>query len=365
MMRSRYFSAALIGLVLAGSAAAAQEVYTGPSVFVPYAGPQYNPGGNALPTMLVSFCGRSIPVQLVMDTGSTGIVVSPDVFQPCTENQTGTPGETIYSSSGGVHAGTWYDATVSLFDPKSNSAVAVAKVPVLQTTKTTCQPNARNCVATDSPKGVSMMGVGFGRQSADQQPQSWPTTNPFINVVQAVPTGGGAVQPVPSSWAQGYVITRSGAYLGLSAENTKNAAWVQLKQTNPPQPASNLPEWSGTPAEISVNGTVGAGSVLMDTGVSTGYLSAPGNATVTTVPCGTSNCAAPGTKVALYFPNKTAPKAQIAYTVGEGGAPVQPPGGVVVVNDGAPFDNTTHAFYNAYSVALDAVKGWVGFIKTK
>jgi len=353
---------------LAALADGGPPAYGGPSVFVPFAPATsgaattpYAPTQGGSPAMEIAFCGRTVPVKFTMDTGSTGIIASPDLFTPCTADQAGQPGEMIYSSSGRVEKGNWYRADVTLFDPASHQPLAVANVPVLQVTQVVCGANARDCTPNPTPTGVAMMGVGFGRYST-QQPQSKTNVNPFLNVTQVATSATGALQPLPSSWNTGYVVTKAGAALGLSAANTAGARWVKLSQTLPPAPpVTVLPEWSMAPAELVINGTsLGIGAALMDTGVGIGYLGP--KPAVQGVACGSSQCLPNGTTVAVYLPSKAAAISQFGFTVATPATSLQPGGGVVMVGDPTPFYNTSRTYYAGFSMAYDAVNGWAGLI---
>src|SRR5262249_10682850 len=70
---------------------------------------------------------------------------------------------------------------------------------------------------------------------------------------------------------RGYVVTRRGVHIGLTAASTGGAfAYIKLA-------AAPERDWAGAPACISVNGAKPAacGSLLMDTGVTAMYLTVP------------------------------------------------------------------------------------------
>src|SRR5262249_51424298 len=95
-----------IGLLLgavpasAGSPSRYQEYDQG--AYLPYVNA---PGPSASPLLRVSFGGRSYAA--VMDTGSTGVVVSADKIPNIATLQSLRPGQLTYSSSGRIMIGRW------------------------------------------------------------------------------------------------------------------------------------------------------------------------------------------------------------------------------------------------------------------
>jgi hypothetical protein len=183
-----------------------------------------------------------------MDTGSVGIVATRDAFQPAPEAQNLAPGQQYFSSSGNIEKGTWWSSKENIYDA-SGRLVATADVPVLQVTSRACAPNARSCRPSKHPTGVALMGIGFARESR-QQPRGKPAYNAFLNLT-SVATSGGAPQPLPGGWRNGYVVTASGVYLGLDGANTQHAGFVKLRP-NPSYSTPTLPEWMPAPMTVSV-----------------------------------------------------------------------------------------------------------------
>jgi hypothetical protein len=75
------------------------------SVFVPYANSQSNPDLVKSPKINLGFNGSGHHVPFVMDTGSVGIIASPDHFTPAPGAQNLGPGRQYYSSSGIIEEG--------------------------------------------------------------------------------------------------------------------------------------------------------------------------------------------------------------------------------------------------------------------
>jgi hypothetical protein len=92
-----------------------------------------------------------------------------------------------------------------------------------------------------------------------------------------------------------------------------------------PASAKVLTDWQHARGTITVNRRSGSGSILFDTGVTTGFLTPPIGVTLKTgmgpsgAECNGSNpptCAVSGTKVQVSFSSQTIPVASLSYTVG-------------------------------------------------
>ncbi|MCW8086003.1 autotransporter outer membrane beta-barrel domain-containing protein [Sabulicella glaciei] len=346
-----------LAFVLAASAASAQgwNLYDGStaSIFVPYHNAVTNGQLVHSPSLRLSFSGLSggnfTPgaQSFTMDTGSMGLVASPDNFQPQAGDVAIGPGQLTYTSSGRINHGTWYLTRVNIHD--AQGVAAVAEVPVLQVTEITCQHNARECTATTVPSGVAMMGVGFARE-ADQQQGSRPRDNALINIVQMRgPNGLDAVAP-GSGYTPGYVVTRGGVTLGLTPADTAGAAFARLLP-NPAIPGEWMPATGGT----TVNGVAGQGNSLVDTGVNEMFLvpgAAAGFVAGQAVPA--------GTRIAVSLPGLgAAGLASYGFTVGGGSA--LEPSAVIIPHGTSPFVNTGRYALNAFDVIFDSGNGFIGY----
>jgi hypothetical protein len=354
------------GALLASLPALAEgpPVYAGAtSVRVTYANADSNRKLAQSPTVKLGFVGYRqgmVAGTFVMDTGSTGIIASPDLFRPAPDARNLGPGRQIYSSSGVVENGTWWSATENIYDADGR-LLAQAEVPVLQVTSVACRPQARSCRPTQHPRHVAMLGVGFARESRDQE-RGTPDYNAFINL-SAIAGPDGHLHPLPRDWRNGYVVTPAGVELGLTAADTAGAAFAKL-EPNPEFSRPGLPEWQPATIVLTVNGVAGKGRVLMDTGVGTAYLSPPPGAPVGTLgPCartGLAKCLAPGSTVALSLPGEPDPKAHYGFSVGANDNPMQPEE-VVVVHDSGVFLNTSRHVLGGMNVIFDEAEGYVGY----
>lgn len=223
---------------------------------------------------------------VVMDTGSTGIVVSSSkvpaaAFAAATQN-----GHILYNSSNKFFGGK-YVKTPVVFRTEGGGSVQTNPIDVLavsctcgvsQTAPTNkAAPDPARCSTyngtqpttgsaktsltqcTAAPDSIAMMGVGFDRGG---RPASM---NPFLNL--AAPAGK-TIHP-------GYIISKAGVTLGLTAGNSQGFKTVQLL------PNKQLPgtEWLQPQACALVEAPGGkshanlCGGMLMDTGIDYMFLS--------------------------------------------------------------------------------------------
>lgn len=336
------------------------ENYGSTTVFVPYANAAKNQTLTRSPTINIGFNGAK-HTPYVMDTGSVGIVASPDKFTPTADAINLGPGRLYYSSSGVIEEGTWWSASVQIYDLDGN-VLATANVPVLQVTSTRCAENARNCKIKTEPKGICMMGVGFARES-NEQPRGTPNYNPFLNISQILQ--GKHLKKLPPDWSSGYVVTKEGVYLGLTPKNTSGAAFIKLDEWAE-YSTKNYFEWKATPMTIHVNGVSGNGTILMDTGVDAAYLSPPKGANIgslnfCTASTARAECAPHGTSIHVYLPDDKKPVVHYAFTIGEKNNPMQP-NGVHIVKRDKIFLNSSRHVLSKMSIIYDNANGYMGYI---
>jgi autotransporter-associated beta strand protein len=295
------------------------------------------------------------PIPFVMDTGSTGIVVSKRYFKPGPNDKYVGNGKQVYSSSGKVEHGKYYVTDVVIYQNKT-TPLATAQVTILDVTHTTCLPHHPKCKSSWDPK-VAYMGIGFDAtgKSATQPKAPYNNTNPFINIVSLA-----SGQPV-STLAPGYMITNSGVTLGLSPSDTKNFAFVKLQpNTTSNQPA---PAWLRAPLTILAGGKETIGTTVPDTGISDAYLTPAPGASLTTEKCGKhSSCLQPGNTIDAYLPGQTAPQpAFYTFTTGASGNALEPD--TVKLNKASTtaYLNTGRNFFAGFNYLYDPVNGYVGY----
>lgn len=346
--RKRLFIASWIATLPLSAMAAngTPSMYDGmSSVFVPFANLNAKGGLGESPQLNVGLTpGKQH--RFTLDTGSTGILASPDIFTPGPGAEVvGNAGEgqLTYSSSGRVNHGTWYQTTVNIYD-SDLKAVATANVPVLQVTRITCLPKARDCQATNEPRGVSMMGVGFAREH-DHQGQSTPDKNPFLHLISVAAGKGQRIR-------SGYIFANNGVHLGLTPANTQGFAFIPLGQ-------GAKGECAPATATIEINGVAASGGFLMDTGVDAMFLSPPSGTNLVA-----GQPVPQGTQVSIYMPRKmpqgTQQPAFYTFKVGDAQNALQPEK-VTVVNDATPFVNTGRHFLRGFQYLYDSEGCYVGF----
>ena len=318
----------------------------------------------ALPQLDVGFNG-SAAKPFVMDTGSTGIVVSPDNYTLQPGAQPIGPGQITYNSSGRTLSGYYYSTTVAITDGTHSAS---ASVPVLLVDTITTCPAGGSCTVNNNPTGVAMFGVGFGQEPAGQ-PYGTPDKNPFLHITQ--------IDGQSASASQGYIVTSTGVFLGLTAANT--AQFAPANQVSLGWNAT-YSDWNRTPVTLTAGGATGPGTLLPDTGISYMFVQPALGAVVQTIPttdatgpCASVSCAAPGETFVIAIgsdPNNPAFTYSVTIAPGSTGAPIaQPiaPEYVVPLTPAAPSPafstvNTGFHFYNAVNYAYDYQNGVVGFV---
>jgi hypothetical protein len=288
----------------------------------------------------------SRPVRFGMDTGSTGLVVAAEHFIPGPNDISQGPGRLTYNSSGRIMNGERYMTDVEIRRDEYTPA-ATARVQVLRVTSITCMEHARDCRPESNPRGVAFMGIGFDRTGAQGTEPGVPR-NPFVNLVSLASSA-----PV-SSVRSGYIVTRDAVYLGMTAERTRNFAFIKLAPS--PRSRPEAPEWRAVPMTVSVDGATGDGTVLVDTGINYMFLSPPegtGLQRGRRVP--------EGHRIDLFLPGLRTPQpAHYGFTVGSRGNPMHP-ARVEVVHDAGIFVNTGRMFFEGFDYLYDAAGGYAGF----
>ncbi len=287
------------------------------------------------------------PRRFGVDTGSTGIVVAAEHYEPGPGDTNDGPGRIVYNSSGRVLHGTHYTTDVEILHNDDRPA-ATARVQVLRVESITCLRHARDCVPNPRPRGVAFMGVGFDRAAAQGTDDAAPR-NPFVNLTSLA--SGAPVRTV----RPGYIVTRTGIHLGMSPSLTRNFAFVKLTPKGTAS-ASGLPRWNAAPLTVSVDGVTGTGTSLPDTGINYMFVSPPAG-----TPLMRGERAPAGTKIAIWLPGEhAAASAFYQVTVGDRGNPLHPER-VVVVRDPGIFVNMGRMFFEGFDYLYDAAGGYVGY----
>lgn len=312
----------------------------------------------------------------LIDTGTCGYVVSAaDLLNWPPANLSDYPlGWEFLSSSKKLYSGRWIPQDV-LFP---GAAVEVrARFPVLAVEDTAICPGYNESTDTNScaaptngtalhlPKGISLFGVGFGRQG-DGQPQGNPDKNPFLNVVSVdgVETSGGT-----GKWNAGYIITKDGFSLGLTGENTAGMDFVELEE------GVNHEEYPMDWLPVSVCIAVDEipcvnGTALLDTGISQAYLTLPlslnGSIHRHTAQSPSSGADVlvldDGSRVQLAFGDGLVDGFAVVNATTTNITDSTPTMVITTLSSTkAPYINPGRHFYRGWEVAFDAVGGRLGF----
>lgn len=332
----------LAGFVLAGTASA-ESLGEGPDydsfsrgVFLPYLNAERGLGGHT-PSLGLSFGGRMH--RATLDSGSTGVVVAAGMIPSFRDLRSLGEGTLTYTSSGRVMLGQWVVTPMTIHGADRTRA-RISEIPVLAVTRVRCLRQARDCEPNDAPTSIAMIGIGFGRE-ADAQTQSTPDKNPFLHL-----------DPEGRSYRRGYVLTARGVHVGLTGSNTRGEfRYLKLVHNDV------LDDWLPIPACIRIGAQTAAacGSLLMDTGVTTMFLTVPASqasARQRSLPSGTEVSVAVGVEgdsTPLY-----------AFRSDDGSA-MAPEKIILRVGNGTPFVNTSVRFLNGYDYLYDFDGGYVAF----
>ena len=370
--------AACLSVLATGSAGAQSWNYypTSTTFYVPFAGNQQMGGGTMGVVNLSLPSAPNVapftPIPFVMDTGSTGILVSADRFTPVPGTEVG-PGSITYTSSGIINQGTVYNADIFIHGAVVNGQQTYAKVtvPVLLVTNITCEPGKQatgQCTPNANPTGIGMMGIGFNRGSANAATGAAmvlsPSGNPFLNLTGFENLPGTSVNDMRA----GFIITNNpttpGVILGLDPAAMSEFAYVQLKPNGgaaatctTPTPACQLAgNFQPTTMTVTTNGVPMRGTVLQDSGIGYMFLSPPppGSGLV----AGEQSYAPAGTVIAIALPGQPGTAANYTFTVGTPD-PVAPT--AVQVVEGTPYVNTGHNFFRGFDYLYDPYGGFVGY----
>ena len=292
--------------------------------------------------LLTARLGGGHPQRLQVDTGSTGIAIWEayiGTWTPATDVT--LPPFIEYNSTGRRMVGRWVYTSVELTDA-AGTVVTIPKLAVLAV--------HRICVGDDCgqlnwPKqlgelqALGMLGVGFDRGYS----MGTPAENAFLNLPQML---AGTMQ-------QGYVLTRAGIILGMTAADVAGFDFIPLTGT--------APDWTQARGCVSVAGSAPVcGRVLMDTGVDHMFLTYRQN------PPAPPGLLPAGTRVTVTWPDATAPAFTYPAQVPASFSPSSPNPryAQVGVNPSLPepvFVNTSRQLLNFADYLYDATCGRVGF----
>jgi hypothetical protein len=340
-------------VVISSGVAQPRDKADGQSVFLRFLNRRESGGYLQNPPHLgLSFGGRQL--RAVMDTGSTGIVVSATAIPNIDRLPSRGPGTLTYTSSGRIERGDWVVVRATIAGA-NGASVRTLPIPVLAVRSVACLDNARNCTLREDPRRVAMIGVGFGRRGNREGPHG-PDINPFLNLDG----------PGHNGLRRGYIVSSAGIQIGLArADPGDGYVTVQLSRDDA------LQDWSTPPACITIDDrTPACGTVLPDTGVTGMFLSLPASEEQAAGSSGRDRGLSPGTKVTISL----APEASVSggaaasaagsysFRIGDVSSPLAPTRVTLVGRGDRPtFVNTGVHLLNGFDYLFDADKGVVGY----
>lgn len=333
-----------------GAAPAPDLATGGKTVFLPYLNaPLSGAPIQHTPKLSISVNGGP-PVRGVMDTGSTGMVLAARLIPNLASLPVIKQGELTYSSSGRIMKGVWVKVPVTI-SGTNGTQITTRPVPVLAVTRIECTPTARRCRPSAHPTHTAMIGIGFARGS-EATHLGLADHNPFLSLPDM---GSG---DTPGTMRRGYVVTRRGVYLGLSPQVAASMNFIKLDK------AEDRPGWSPIPVCMSLGGRQPAacGTALIDTGVTTMYLTLPQEQLAGQTQPNGKNLPTPisGTSLRIAFgPNGSGPS--YSFKAGDKADPAAPDGITLVDRPGRVFVNTSVRLLNRFDYLYDADGGFAGF----
>ena len=228
----------------------------------------------------------SAPRRFGMDTGSTGIVVAAEHYTPGPGDVAGGPGRLVYNSSGRILNG---DVLHDRCRHPARRQRARRHGARAGAAGHRASP-ASNMRAIAGPSRTRATWPSWAWASIAirrKAPRRRAPRNPFTHLV-SLASGAPLASVRP-----GYVVTRTGVYLGMTAELTHDFAFVKLAPSAARGPAR--PNGAPPPTTVSVDGVAGDGTILMDTGINYMFLSPPAGTRLEP-----GKRAPAGTKIAIY-----------------------------------------------------------------
>jgi hypothetical protein len=277
-------------------------------------------------------------IRAVLDSGSTGIVVAAVNVPNLDQLPVIGDGRLTYTSSGRIMLGRWVRTRVSLVG-QEGGYVKTDPLPVLAVTEVQCLAHARDCTPNKSPRGIAMVGVGFGREG-DAQSQSTPDKNPLLNITWR-----------DRAFRPGYILTAKGIRIGLAPSDSARPFQRVKLQRN-----AKGNDWQGAPACISINrkSPAACGAILVDSGVQDMFM------TILPAQAGDATGTFPdGTDISINL--GTANEAADLYSFATGsGSDIAPRKIYLRVSSDRVFVNTSVRLLNRYDVLYDAEGGYFG-----
>jgi hypothetical protein len=338
------------------------------TVFLPWDQP-FSRATNYKPSILGSIFGRLFT--LPVDTSSTGVMIGLPLL-PNVKLTTQNPrGWEFRERSNTLFTGQFVNSYVTFYGANT-SQQAISLVPILVVTNAVkcpdydvyndngiCPPNKIDGTYTLDLRQVINMGVGFGLNTPGSgMPYGTPSHNPFLNLVSI---DGYA----PSALRNGYTISTHGVSLGLTSNDTADAAWTNLEKMNADLDADPR-AWELPLIAFKVNNGDQAVSAhaLIDTSITQMYIQAtqyiPSPNATSLDPPNTVRRVRNGTHLTFAFPDFEHGVAGYDFVVGDAGFPSQPSYVEPVTDKVGPYVNTGRNLLWGFTIFFDAVGGRFG-----
>ncbi|CEJ82354.1 hypothetical protein VHEMI02424 [[Torrubiella] hemipterigena] len=310
----------------------------------------------------------------IVDTGTCGLLLPASKVTGYEEAKARNDprGWEYLSSSHILYSGYWVSTEIVF-----NAAVpkVTATVPVLAVDyRVTChtynsttdtdkctkvQGTATSTAKSEATTEVQYIGIGFGRQH-DGQPQGNPDKNVMLNVKTL-----GNQNVTDATYRNGYIISKEGITVGLTAENTKNMQFSQLTKR---KGRTDPRDWNQVQGCFTIgDNPCSRGVLLVDTGVAQMYMTVP-TSIEPNVTNPTEKHLVPGSKVHVAVGAEGEPfiatsdfvVSQSTTTEKEG---VEPNYVKASMSDTIPPKvNTGRHFLRKWKIAFDAVDGRFGAV---
>jgi hypothetical protein len=340
------------------------------TIFLPWKAP-FSRSNAYIPSVDGSIFGRSFTFPLQSD--STGIIIGATLLPEVQLTPQNPSGYKYFDYNNVLYSGQYASLDIVL-QGTSPGEQAISRVPVLIVTKAvkclgynvytdngTCPPSKLDNNWMKPLNTVTYMGIGFNQNTPQSGlAYSTPATNPFLNVISL------NNQPA-ASMRTGYILSMQGIHLGLTTNNTQDAAWTSLQKWTGPDPR----DWALPLVSFTYDASVPAiqAEALIGLGITQMYIQTTPDRSLPNItvrdpgpPPKPVQIVTPGTKLTFAFPDFENAVGGYDFVVGDTKFPSLPTYVVPIRNESTPFVNTGRNFLFGFSVAYDAVLGRWGLM---
>jgi hypothetical protein len=340
------------------------------TIFLPWKAP-FSRSNTYIPSVNGSIFGRSFTFPLQSD--STGLIIGATLLPEVKLTQHNPSGYKFFDYNNVLFSGQYAGLDIVL-QGTNPSEQAISRVPVLIVTNVvrclgynvytdngTCPPSKLDNNWTQSLDTVTYMGIGFSQNTPGSDlSYSTPATNPFLNII-------GLNDQTAASMRTGYVLSMHGIHLGLTTNNTQDAAWTNLRKRTGPDPR----DWALPLVSFTYDDSVPTtqADALIGLGITQMYLQTTPDRSLPNItvrdpgpPAKPVQIVTPGTRLKFAFPSFENAVGGYDFVVGDTKFPSLPTYVVPIKNETMPCVNTGRNFLFGFSVAYDAVLGRWGLM---